>query len=139
MAGRLVCSRGSSTCDTTLKENGATIPCVGRCYDGASESIVSLCLKESTVLIYIGNMKIIKPVTVEVAPWDAKEAQIFTFSKEWAVPHIVFPSFIWSPALLNMTFLVADTYLAENDLLIGQTVLKRFGIEADAMIENNSA
>lgn len=70
---------------------------------------------------------------------DEKEAQTFTFSREWAVPRLVLHLSVGPFALLNVTFLVADAELAENDLLIGQPVLKHLGIDLKTMLENNRA
>lgn len=108
MAGRLANTHCSSAYHITLNKDGATKPCVGRCDDGVDESIVSPRLAESAVLNGIAKLKKIKPVTVQVALKDEKEAQLFTFLRWWAVSRLVLHLSVGPFALLNVTFLVAD-------------------------------
>lgn len=138
-AGRLANTHGTAACDITLKDDNATLPCIGRCDDGADESIASPRLAEAAVLSGIGKLKKINPVTVQVALKDQSDAQKFKFSREWAVPRLVLHLSVGPPALLNVTFLVVDAELAENDILIGQPVLKHLGIDSKTMLENNRA
>lgn len=110
---------------------------MGRCDDGADDSLVSPRLAESAVLNGVGKLKKIKPVTVQVALKDKSAAQTFTFSREWTVSRLLLHLSIGLLALLNVSFLVADAHLTEHDLLIGQPVLKHLGINYKTMLENN--
>lgn len=49
------------------------------------------------------------------------------------------PPFSRTSCPLNVSFLVPDAELAENDLFIGQPVLKHLGIDSKTMLENNRA
>lgn len=139
IAARISNQQGTAACQITLKDDSATLPCVGRCDDGADESIVSPQLAESAVLSGIGKMKKIKPVTVQAALKESREAQTFTLSREWTVPRLLLHLSVGPLALLNISLLVADAELAENDLLIGQPVLKHLGMDSKTMLENNRA
>lgn len=79
-AGRLSTMHASTACDITVKEDDATLPCVGRCDDGADESLVSPSFAESAVLNDVRNLKKISTVTIQVALMDKSKAQTFTFS-----------------------------------------------------------
>lgn len=125
--GRLVNTYGKSAFEITLKYDGASLPCMGRIEDGADESITSAKLAKSAVRNGIYKIKLLKVLTVEVAPRDTKTAPKFTFSMEWAVLCLTRHLSVGPGALLNVSFLVADAELAENNLFIGQLVLMHLG------------
>lgn len=79
------------------------------------------------------------PVAVHMALKDKSKAQIFTYSKEWTAPLPLLNLSVRPLAFLNVSFLVADSELAENDTPKGQPVLKQFGIDLKMMLENNCA
>lgn len=114
----------------TLKDDSATLPCIRTYDDGADESIGSPRLAKSAVLSANGKCKKIFPVTMQVALKEAPEAQTLTFSREWSVPRIVLHLSVVPRNLPNVSFLVSDSEMAENDLLIGQPVFKHLGIDS---------
>lgn len=118
-AGRLSTMDSSAACKITLKDDDATLPCMGRCDDGADDSLVSLGLAESAVLNGVGKLKKISPVTVHVALKNKSEAQTFTFPKvDCASPfpepvrraiRSFEPLFLWPrQALLRTTYLLVS-------------------------------
>lgn len=138
-AGQLSTNQSNSACDIILKDDRALLDCFVRCDDGTDESIASPRLTESEILSGIGKLRKINPVTIQVAVKDNIEALKFTFSREWNVPRLIMHLSVGLLALPNTMFFVADAALAENDLLIVQTVLKHLGLDSKTMLKNNHA
>lgn len=107
-----------------------------RCNADADESIVFHGTAESAVLRDVEKLRKIKPVVVQVALKEHKEAQIFTFSHKWTVSRLLHYLSVGLLVLFNVYFIVADNELAENDLVIGQPILKHLGICSKTMLEH---
>lgn len=136
-ACQLSTNQSSSACDITLKDDGALLFCLGQSDDGADELTVSPKFAESVILSGIGKLRKISTVTMQVALKEKFKANTFTFSRVRTVPRLFMHLSVGPLTLLNVIFPVADAKLAENNLLIEQTVLKHLGIDSKTMVENN--
>lgn len=63
--------------------------------------------------------------------------QKLTLSMIWTVRCLVLHLSVRPLALLNVSSLVVDADLADNDLLICQQALKHFGTDSKTILENN--
>lgn len=79
------------------------------------------------------------PVTVQGALKDTSQAQTFTFSSESTVSCLPQHLSVGPLALRSVSFLVVDAEVAENDELIGQSVLRHLEVDSKKVIKNNRA
>ena len=82
-------------------------------------------------------MKIIQPIMLQVALKSSDKAHTFKFSTSLTVPRTVIHVTAGQMALRNVKFLVADTELTNEDLLVGHPVLAHLGIDSKTMIEKS--
>lgn len=111
----------------------------GRTDDGSDESIISPRSAGKAVLKGIGRFNTIDTLSVQVALKSDSDVQSFKFSKSWAPPRTVLQLSAGSLALFNDTYLVADNYLAEEDLLIELLVLRHLGVDTRTFLENKQS
>lgn len=104
--------------------------------DGSHESIISSRVAERAVLNGIGKLKIIIPVTLQVALKTGSDAEKFTFSRIWTLPRTIFMLCARSLALVNDKYLVSDSDLAVEDLFIGLPVLRLLGVDTKTLFED---
>lgn len=136
---RAVSVSDSPSCPIEVSDGIASLSGTGRCDDGCDESIVSPTLAQTAVCKGIGKFKAIAPVHIQVAIKSDSEPSTFTFSRIWQVPRLILELASGRLALRNISFLVADSELAAEDLLIGLPVLKHLGIDSKTLLERNRA
>ena len=132
-------TRHIPSCNITVSDGNAWLDSQGRCDDGSDDSIVSPALAEKAVIRGIGKITAIKPVYLQVALKDGEEAQKFSFSRSWNALRTVLQLASGQLALANITYLVADSGLACEDLLIGLPVLQHLQVDTKTLLENNRA
>lgn len=135
VTGKISHAHSQPGCEIVLKDDTASHNCHGRCDDGSDESLVSPRVAEAATIKGIGKMRKIEPVIVQVALRKGENAETFTFSRQWTVPRLVLQLSAGPLALLNVTMLVADAELADEDILIGRPVLAHLGIDSRTMLE----
>lgn len=136
VTGKISTAHSPPGCDILLKDDSASLNCHGRCDDGSDESLASPKIAEAATIKGIGKMRKITPISVQVALRKGENAETFTFSREWTVPRLVLQLSAGPLALLNVTMLVADAELADEDILIGRPVLSHLGIDPRTMLES---
>ena len=72
---------------------------------------------------------------VQVALKCGEKAQTFTANREWIIPRIVLKLTAGPLALLNVSFLVTDAEISDEDLLIGRPVPQHSGIDTRTVME----
>ena len=135
--GRVSSCVSSPSCDISLCDANSQIICKGRCDDGSDDTIISPRIATDAVGRGIGKMYPISPVTVQVALKEDKNAQTFQFSRSLVIPRVILHLSAGQLALLNVSFLVADDDLADEDLLLGHPLLAHLGVDSRSILEHN--
>lgn len=117
----------SSTFDITLSEENERYIAIGCLNDGADDSIISSRNTEYDLFNDIGKIRKSPLVTLKVPLKDSSGAAKFSLSRSWTAPRTVLKITAGPFALLNIEYLVADAYLAVEDLLFWLSVLRHDG------------
>lgn len=125
----------SASLTVTFHDGDESLSVTGRADDGSDESIVSAEAVERAVLNGVGKIRKIKPVTLQVALKSETKAQSFTFSRTWTPPRTILKLSAGPLALLNVRYLVAESNLTAEDVLIGLPVLRHFGVDTKTLLE----
>ena len=88
-AVKIIDHASAPSCDIIVSEGDATLSTIGRCDDGANDSIVAPQLAETVIIKGIGKITGIKPVWLQVALKNGDKPQTFSFSRTWSVSHTV--------------------------------------------------
>ena len=123
----------------TVVDETATYVCHGRCDDGSDETIASPRVAKTAAISGVGRLKKIKPIQLQVALKQGADAQSFTFSREWHVPRLQLHISTVPLVLRNISFLVDDDDLSEEDLLIGRPILQHLEIDSHTILRQHQA
>lgn len=123
----------------TLCDGPATVEIIGRCDDGADDSLVSPKLAQHGACQGIGKLTAIQPVKFQVAithvSEDEGESKWFTFSRTWTMPRTVLHLSAGKLELRHISFLVAYEDLRCEELLIGLLVFQLLRVDTRTVLE----
>lgn len=98
--------------------------------DGTDKSIFSCKLEEGAVLNGLGTLTKVETVTVRVALKNMLMGRHLTFQESGPPPRTVLKLCTGAPALVNVTFLIADDQITHKDPLTGRSVLEHLGMDS---------
>lgn len=125
----------SSSFTVTFTDGDNTLTAEGRSYDGSDESITSAQVAENSFHNGIAKIKEIAPVSLQVVLKKCSDAEASTFSRSWTPPRTILHLSVVTLEILNVTYHVADAYLAVESLLIELPVLQHLGIDTKTLLE----
>lgn len=102
-----------------------------------SPSCLILLLKRQSSMALVESKRLTRGF-LQIAMKEGEKAQFFPFARIWASPRTILSLSVEPPAFKNISILVADAALSEEDLLIGFTVLKHFEVETRTLLEQRS-
>lgn len=125
----------SPSCVVTFSEGESFIQGTSRCADGSDDRIAPPKLAEAAVIQGIGQMKRIKPVTINVALNQGDEEQELRFSRPWTVPRLTLQLSSAQLTLTNISFLVTVDHFCCEDLVIVLPMLQHLRIDRKTLLE----
>lgn len=128
-----------ASCPVRLADGPASMFATGRCEYGSNHTTVSPKVAEQAVIDWIGEMRRIQPVVLQVLLWDEDKQQEFTFSSSWTFPRVVHKLAAGQLELRNVNCLMADGYLTSGDLIICLLVLRYLRVHTKTLLERNRA
>lgn len=104
--------------------------------EGSHKIIVSKAFAHRTVLNRIEKLNNIELIKLQVVSKDETNTKAFSVPKTWSVPRMILQLTKGPLALINVTLLLLDKELAEEDILIVLPMLQRLVIDTKSMPEH---
>lgn len=121
----------------TLSYRHETLDSIGRCDDGCEESIIFPRVAKATIVEKLGKLGAIDWFTVQVALKYGTDTGKFTFFETRTARRAILQLAVGKLVLVNVTLLVADGDLPEQENLIRESVSKHFQADTRALFEKN--
>ena len=122
----------------TVSDGMASLKITGRCDDGCDDSIVSAEVAEKASILGIGRITKI-PMMHILLPLKQNDTKAISFQcqRTWTVPRTVLTLSSGQLALCNISYLVVDGDLTEEQMLIGLPVLQHLKVDTRTLLEQN--
>lgn len=122
----------------TIGDGLATLQTVGRCDDGCDDSIASSNVAEKASSMGIGRISKIPMMEIQLPLKNTDSKPIvFSCQRTWTVPRTILSLSSGRLALCNISYLVVDGELTDDQLLIGLPVLQHLKVDTRTLLERH--